>query len=74
MLIRTHTARTRTYTCEKSFSEHHGAAHTVPARARRNKIDKVYATHFRDGHAPTPNYINDHTPHLEGLPRGAVFF
>ena len=55
-------ARTRKYTCGKHFSKHHGAAHTVTARARRNKIDKVRDTFSGRAHAPThtPNYTNIH--------------
>jgi hypothetical protein len=44
IFARTHTARTRTNTCDKHLSKHHSAAHTVTARARRNKIDKVRDT------------------------------
>ena len=44
IFVRTHTAQTRTYTCGKKFADHHSAAHTVSARARQNKIDKVRDT------------------------------
>ena len=44
IFARTHTARTRTNTCDKHLSKHHSAAHTVTARARRNKMVNVCDT------------------------------
>ena len=57
IFVRTHTAHTYTYTRHKKFADHHSATQTVSARARRNKIDRVRATHlFRDGLAVHLNF------------------
>ena len=44
IFVQTHTAWTRTYTGSNTFADHHGAAHQVTARARRNKIDNIRDT------------------------------
>ena len=58
----------------------HGHAHThvantflsimvqhVQSPHARDEIKLIkYATHFRDGHAPTPNYTNDHSTVVPG--------
>ena len=44
IFLQTDTAQTHTYTCSKTFADHHSAAHTVSARARLNKIDQVRDT------------------------------
>ena len=44
IFVRTHTAQTYTYTSHKQFADHYSAAHTLSARARRNKMDKVRDT------------------------------
>jgi hypothetical protein len=41
IFLRTHTAWARIYTGGNICSKHHGTAHTVTTRARRNKMDKV---------------------------------
>ena len=60
-----YTARARTYTCGNTFADHHSAAHTVTARARRNKIDQERDTFSgRAWRTPTPNYTTTVTTPL----------
>ena len=58
---------THTYTCGKHFSKHHRASHTVTARARRNKIDRVRDT-FISGRACAHPEL--HQSPLHCCPRG----